>query len=127
MKTVSMGGLDVRLHPPKSYATCYDVWICAATNERRALAAALGVCWLEPSNPAIRAEHPERLRPGGAYESSHNPAEYGGRVIDALIQRGVSMREISAAGAIAYGLVAEVACPPQQVQAAADFSEAPER
>ena len=113
--TVKIGRREVALTPPPSMSILLDVAHLGTRNWTRACAAALGVCWRGPGRPTV------------SYKAcGYDPAEYGGKVLDQLIERGESLGELTTAGAVAYVLVGE-ALPEvdaTEVAETADFSAA---
>jgi hypothetical protein len=91
---------------------CYDLAHAATINVQRACGAALGVSWLR-LNKAV-----------GQYRG--DAIEYGGTVIDYLIDQGASYDEIIMAGLEALKLATERLPGGKEVREKADFSEASE-
>mgnify|MGYP003386358888 CR=1 FL=1 len=97
MPLVRLAGKDIELVVPSSYAARTEVAIAAHTMWRRALAAAIGLCWSAGSD----------RNPNRKYRYRGDVAEYGGQVMDHLHAIGCPDSEIRAAGAVALGLVNE--------------------
>lgn len=91
-KSIEVGERTIELQLPASMAVRYEITYLAASAEHRAYAAALGVCW-------GRLQRRVRYRPG--------PAEYGGRVIDYLVDQGWSYPEVLQAGMAAFAWLAD--------------------
>jgi hypothetical protein len=107
-----LGGATVQLAPLRSHAERWDLAQAAAINVQRACAAALGLSWL-------------RLRKVvGKYNG--DAIEYGGTVIDYLIDQGSSYDEIILAGLEALKLATDGLAGGKEVREKADFSEASE-
>lgn len=112
--TVKLGGRDIQLLPPRSYAAAYDVVIAAQQNEVRAGAAALGLCWQGEGGPKT------------SYEvAGYDAIKYGGLVMDELVARGLRPMEIRAAGAVAWWVAADQIVSEEEVSAAEGNSVAP--
>lgn len=94
MTTATVGGVEVALAAPASMAARYDVLLAAEKNRQRAMAAALGLCWQ-------RGEGRPKARYG------YDVMAYGGAVIDELAARGVKLRDVLHAGAVALELCAD--------------------
>ncbi len=113
---VKVGKRTVELVVPTDYEICADIFTASAINFQRALAAALGVCWSDRSlgRPKIR------------YAQCHHSAlEYGGRVINELHEHGVPLKDVLAAGAVAFDLVTAQVVTEDEVEDAVGNSEAP--
>ncbi len=95
MPIVKLAGKEVEFVVPASYATRTEIALAAHTVWRRALGAAIGVCWSVGSD----------RNPNRKYRYRGDVAEYGGAVLDHLHEIGVGDAEIRAAGAIALDLV----------------------
>lgn len=93
MEKVNVGGKDVGLTLPKSFALRNEIAVAGITNWQRAVVAALGVCWTGPGKPKAK------------YESTYSPMEYGGEVIDELVERGLDPADLWEPAAKAYYLV----------------------
>lgn len=102
---------NARLEIPGSMAIRMDVVMLFESNQHRALAAALGVCW--------RGEG----RPSTPWKAT-DPAEYGGRIIDELAARGVGYNDIMAGGVKAYTLIAKSLVDGEAVDEALGNSDA---
>ena len=113
-KTVQVGSQAVTIGRPPSVAVAVDVVQALAKNEMRGLAAALGVCWEAGGS---------RAAPAAYKQCGYDALLYGGRVIDQLSARGVSLAEwMEAAQVAALELMALV---PQQkeIEAAEAFTD----
>jgi hypothetical protein len=108
-----VGGVEVELAAPASLAMRYDVVIASERNRQRAMAAALAVCWQSGGG-----------RPTVKYD--YDVMRFGGLVIDELSKRGVPMRDILAAGGLAFGLCADGLFSEHEVAEAVGNSEAGE-
>lgn len=111
MDTVFLGGEEIKLVAPKSQMACAEIYDAIVTNQPRAFAAALGVCWQGEGRP--------RARYGADLYS------YAAAVYDELAER-YSSDELRTAGAIAWSLVASArrVVPKGAVEDRAGFSEA---
>lgn len=108
-QSVKIGEETFDLVLPPSFAVRYDIAIAGAGNQHRAFAAALGACWGNP-----------KTRPRARYGSPFDVADYGGRVLDELVSRGIPPAEILAAGIVAYNLLGESAFAGAEVDEAAE-------
>lgn len=115
---VKVGKHTITLGLPPSYATRCDVLGAVAKNELRCSAACLGICW--EAGPTMRA-------PASYSSCGYDALLYGGKVVDALLEQGVGLGEIRAAGKVAFDLLLDSIPSGEAVQAAEDFSEAPDR
>ena len=117
---IQLAGHLVTLAAPTSLAVCWDVLTTQGQNPRRALGAALGLCWRDAARPgssktwALKAS----IRP------DFNVGRYGGEVIDELLAAKVPYGEIMAAGGQAIGLI--VAAVPSEPEVAAERDFLPE-
>lgn len=91
---VTIGKRQGKLVLPPSFSLREDLAFAGIENPRRAFAAALGVCW--KGSPRIHLH---------ISDSNWNVLEYGGKVIDYLLEKGVSREQIRDAGGAAYILV----------------------
>lgn len=114
---VKVGRHTITLGLPSSYATRCDVLGAVAKNELRCAAACLGICW--EAGPTMRA-------PASYGSSQYDALHYGGAVIDGLLAQGVGLGEIRAAGKVAFDFLLDSVPSGEAVQAAEDFSEAPD-
>lgn len=96
-KQVKVGECTVILAAPRSYSIGYEVGTAFLTNKERAWAAALGICWQAGASLGLP----------GKYSDTFNVLEYGGRVIDVLLDRGVPYNEILIAGIAATTVLEE--------------------
>ncbi len=121
-QTVTLGGQQIPLALPPSPAMRLDVYFAAGTNLSRAACAALGVCWGDRVS-----------RPRVSYaRTKHDPLAYGGAVLDALLERGLSYLEILDAANEAF-IVLEGSVRPllgdlvgsEEVEETEDFSGVP--
>ncbi len=111
-----VGGQNVVLGRPPSVAVAIDVVQALAKNELRGLAAALGICWEAGGSRAAPAQY--KL-------CGYDALLYGGKVIDQLSLRGLSLPDwMPAAQAAALELMQLI---PQQkgVAAAEAFTDPP--
>lgn len=117
MQTVTLAGHTITLAAPGTLAACWDVLASHQQNPRRALAAALGLCWREGSREGSRKSWTLKstLRP------DYNVGRYGGDVTDELLAAGVSFGELMAAGGQALALIVAALPSETEVQAEADF------
>lgn len=92
-KTVTVGNREVTLVLPKSLSVRYEIAGFYSTNANRARAAALGLCWGGLGRPKAR------------YESSYSLGQYGGEVLDELLQRGIDPIELRTAGTWAIATI----------------------
>ena len=111
-KTVQVGDREVTLTLPKSLSVRYEIAAFSMSNENRARFAALGQCWGGLGRPKAR------------YETSYNVGQYGGEVLDELLQRGVNLHELRAAGAWALSKIYQSLPQPEEVDKAEGNSEA---
>ena len=102
---------DLRGIVPGSYAARDDILSAAITNWRRASCAALGLC--------LRGLKPE-IKPRLAL-CGYSPLDYGGRVLDHLMERGFSRSGIIAAGMICWNEIAESMPTEAEVKEKEDF------
>ena len=112
---VKIGDREVTLSPPDSYTIRHEIVASAASNWRRAFAAALACCWRGGGRPKTKYA-----------QADYNPLRYGGLVIDELTARGDDLAEVLEAGGVAFGLLAKDLISEKEVADAEDFSEAPE-
>ena len=94
-QAVTLGGLTVPLVLPPSVSVRLDVYWAGGTNLDRAVCAALGVCWGD------RSTRPRPTMRSAKYDAR----AYGGLVLDHLLERGFSYREILQAGGEAFGVI----------------------
>ncbi len=101
MQTVEILGETRALKAPRSVTVCYEIWVAGPRNSTRALAAALGVCLIEPNpkEPTISTRY------------AGDVMAYGAAVMDELVKKGARPAEVTAAGMVAYQLLEEVASP----------------
>ena len=131
-RKVKLGDVEVELQRPRSHALRHDIAQASLQNPQRALMAALGACWPKrsalPGERYLDAEGRPRRRPRPSYEAcSYNVGAYGGQVMDFLMEHGgVSLPELTAAGAVAFGLISDGLYGEQEVKSAEDFSGQPE-
>lgn len=91
---VTLGGEELTLTVPRSYAVRVDIVGFVAVNVSRAYAAALGVCL------------PHLRKPRTSYEACrYDVGLFGGAVLDELTERGIDIEELVAASSAAYDLV----------------------
>lgn len=121
--TVKIGGQEVALEAPTSYALQWEIWtFCAAHPGPRGRAAALGACW--PAKAPWPGETKRNRRPTFA-GCGYDLGAFGGAVIDSLATQGVRIPEIAMAGVLAYNLIAQIIPTEAEVKAAEDFSPPP--
>lgn len=108
---VKIGKKEFTLQKPTSFAEAWDVASLGERNMHRAFAAALGLCGVG-----------RKLKL--AYLG--DPMQYGGKVIDALHEQGLSMADILGPGAQAYSLCAQMIISGNDVEKAESFTEAQE-
>lgn len=85
---------SILLAKPGSLAARYDIITAVAENGRRGLMAALGLCWAG--------------YPGSKYKSSgYNPLQFGGDVMDTLLEKGYDLNEITEVASAAFWLAAD--------------------
>jgi len=112
---VKVGAHNVRLGSPPSMALRFDVLNAVGTNEGRANAAALGLCWESGGTSGAPAKWAQY---------GYNTLAYGGAVLDELVKRGVSIGEIANAGYAAFLHLTAALPTGGAVQAAEDFTGA---
>lgn len=125
--TMTLGGRDIPIRLPTLQSVRMDVEIelRKRRNEHRIFAALVGLCWGGRRAPAV------------SYAAEgYDVQAYGGRIYDALLERGIAGHEIIEAGArclrVLEGLPLDVADDDtdepadtaQEVMATTDFSEA---
>lgn len=114
-QTVTVGGQDVTLTCPTSFALRTEVWLLSAENRTRGLAAALGMCWLRPRRPKV------------SYQACQfSPARYGAAVLDELMERGIPLTDILRAGGVALEMMVDSLPTESMVKEAEGNSEGPE-
>lgn len=91
---VMLGGEVIRLAAPRSPALRWDIFGHTYHNVMRAQCAALGMCWRSKGAPKANL---------GA--CSYNVGDYGAKVMDELLGRGLKYGEIMAAGSTAIALL----------------------
>ena len=110
---VQIKGQTVTLQSPSSYTLRAEVWMLAAANQLRGLAAAVGMCWRGSGRPHV------------SYEACrYDAAIYGQRVLDELAERGLTLSEIFAAGGVALRLMTDGLVSEQSVSDAEGNSDA---
>lgn len=114
-RTVVLGGREITISAPSSYTERSEIWLLAADNRVRGIAAALGACWRGPGRPKVRYA-----------ACGYSPAVYGGRVLDELVERGYPLAEILRAGGVALEVLAGGLVTEQEVADAEGFSDAGE-
>ena len=110
---IKLGGKPIKLEAPSSYAIRTEVWLLASENRTRGLAAALGVCWRGLGRPKVQYA-----------ECQYNPAVYGARVLDELVERGLPLADILRAGGEALRMMAAAMASAEDVSAAEGNSDA---
>ena len=118
---VHLAGQELKLLPPQSYATRFEVATRVLRAPERAFAACLGVCIPRGAWPIKDKAKREKGRP--IYEG--DPIAYGGAVIDALHEAGLGMKEILDAGEVAYLLLSPSVFSEKELAEQEDFSAAP--
>ena len=114
MASVKIGENEIELRPPVSVTVRYEVTAGRAHKAaHRALACALALCSVQIQTWV------------GGKPFDGDVLDYGRRVIDHLVEAGAKMREIVAAGKVAWELCAEGLPTDSEVKAAEDFSKAP--
>jgi len=98
-KEVVLGKYKVKLGLPRSRSLFYEINTATSINNHRAWAAALGVCWDNGQCPGLP----------GKYSETYNVLVYGGKVIDTLLERGISYDEIIIASAASFCILREKA------------------
>lgn len=111
--TVEIGGKTLPIQLPKSFALRSEVLASGASNWRRAMAAALGICC-----PKLRLKTRYEL-------NDYNPLRFGGSVLDELVERGIPAEEVYAAGGACFSMLAEATLEVDEVERAEGNSEAP--
>ena len=112
---VQVGAHNVRMGTPKSTALRYDLVQAAQTNQLRAQAAALGMCWEAGGTGGAPAQ----------WARFHcDPMAYGGAVIDELSRRGVALGTVVHAGQVAFLHMMKDLPTKEEVDAQEDFSGA---
>lgn len=112
-KIVHIGGRDVVLTVPKSYALRTEVWLAANENHIRGSMAALAMCWKGPGRPRTQYSR-----------AGYNPLVFGAQVMDEMIDRGLTLQELMPAGAAAIQLVVGGLVTDEEVKEAEGNSEA---
>lgn len=107
--TVTIGGAEVPLTLPTSFAVRSEITLATEANWQRAIFAALGACWRGPGRPKAR------------YEASNAPLIYGAAVLDELIGRGLRLADLWAPATQAYKMVAASILTEEEVAAAEGF------
>lgn len=102
------GSLKTRLVVPKSKGLRYEVTYAVTKSEPKAVCAALGLC-----SSAIQAHIPWR----------ESVLEFGGRVLEWLLEQGVGYLDALNAGRVAWRLVSDGLVPESEVAAAEGFTE----
>ncbi len=110
-RTATIGGKDVVLKTPASYAVRMEIWGLTTTSYTRAIGAAVGVCWYGPGKPRVQFA-----------ACGFAPAIYGGRVIDELVERGIATKEIVDAGKVALELIKGGLATEEQIAEAEGFT-----
>lgn len=108
---ISLGGTDVQLALPQSFALLSDVVSAASRNQGRAFGAALGICWQGSGKPRTSLQ---------GY--SYDVMVYGGAVLDELAARGLKYNELQAAGMMAWSLCAAAILTESEVSDTEDFT-----
>lgn len=91
---VRVGEHEIELVIPESLGQCAELVQATAYNETRGAAACLAACWRGMGRPKAS------LR-----DNRYDVLVFGQRVLDELLGRGVSLRQVLAAGQEAFGLV----------------------
>ena len=112
-KEVQIGGRTVKLQTPGSLAMRWDIAGASFAAPRRAMWAALAVCWrgLAPPKTSLKSHQ-------------HDLASFGAAVMDELLDRGYTFAEVNEAALVAYQLACNGLVTQREVNEAADFSEA---
>ena len=122
-QTITLGGRDIPLRVPPSPSMRLDVFFAAAKSLDRAAVAALGVSWGD------RESQPRVTYARAKYDA----LAYGGAVLDELIGRGLTYRDIMRAAGEAFVMIESSVRPlladladPDEVAVAEDFTDPPE-
>lgn len=102
----------LKLKVPGQMSVRYQILELAQGSPLICCAAALGVCWKSPKAPRVRWK-------------TGNAAEYGAKVLDHLMERGMSIDQISEEGSRACGMIADSLPSGEDEQEALGNSEAP--
>ena len=98
---------------PTGFGECYEVAMSVSSSQTAAFGAALGVCWSGAGAPA-----------GSLARSHYNATEYGIGVVNELVDRGIPVNQVLAAGLTCWTMVAAVALPSaDEVDATEDFTD----
>lgn len=118
--TVTLMGHEVELVQPSSYAVRAEITALASGGTSiRAAGAALGYCWGVQRRGMLGRVTPSACR--------HDPAVYGGAVVDRLVGLGVPLREVLDAGRVALALLCgHELVSEEEVREAVGFFEANE-
>jgi hypothetical protein len=112
--TVTIGGNTWAPKLPRSFTLRQDLIIAIGNNPRRAAAAALGLCWAGPNAP------------GAQYNRANWDAlQYGGQVMDELVERGIDWGEVYAAGMVCLSKLVDIHVSEAEVKDAENFTDAP--
>jgi len=127
----TLRGEKVALQVPGSCAAALDVVVAANKNPRRGICAALGLCWpawnrKQRRKQRITDDHPWAPLTVTLSGCEFDALAYGGAVLDELLVRGLSLEEVSAAGAVALNMVTDALPDFDEVEAVEGNSEAPD-
>lgn len=115
-----LGGEKAQLRAPDSYAAALDVAVGLQTNPRRALWAALALCWPVFSRPYRRKmakDHPWQPLNSTLAGSGFDALAFGGAVLDELTARGLSLDEIGEAAGEAIEMLTSILPEDEDVDA----------
>lgn len=127
MATVTIKGGEFALEQPRSATVRYEITDLGRKAPRRAFGAALGQCCPKLGRMlAKRAKDVEDAPPAPTLQScGYDVARYAGEFVDALVEAGVPMSEILAAGATAFDFITEGLVSAAEVKEAEGNSSAP--
>lgn len=118
MAEVEILGRKVRLALPKSQTIAIECTGMLQNSPVRGLGACLAACWQAGAG---------RGAPKASLTAcNYNVGLWGGKVVDELFGRGLTMADLQRAGMVAYNLLIGSLITEQEVKAAEGFSEAPE-
>jgi hypothetical protein len=91
---ITLKGVEVRLEAPTSIGMRTEVWMASASNQLRAGAAALAMCWQGPHRPKVQYS-----------ACGYDVAAFGLAVFDWLIDQGIDHAEVVSACGAAMGVI----------------------
>ena len=113
-KEVTLSGKAITLGTPASLAMRWDIAGASFDAPRRAMWAALAVCWRSLAPPKVSLK-----------SHQHDLASFGAAVMDELLGRGHDFSEVNEAAMVAYHLAVSGLVTEREVKEAESFTDPP--